>query len=518
LFDDGMPPPNGPGSGGDSTYRVFGAFTETDGHAVMDSANAPALLESAGPGGTFAIHAAELASDVDPALALESGNDFVVEAIFDLNALPDEPREAFGIRLSDRTDVLAGDDVVELVVARGSDGKLRVQVREHDFVNGEVNPVVSKGLNPGPAIDQIVLRLEHDADNPGVLTAEYDLLIGGVLFKTVQLLDEGHKPGAAELLTDAVLFGNETPGDLSDDESWTNAQFVAYAPDDAAALSFIEGNEKHNVLTGSDAIDVISGFGGGDKLFALAEADTLFGGEGNDFLDGGAGADSMMGGPGDDTYIADDIGDQVSESKAGADQGGFDKVESSVDFSLPDFVEKLVLTGTALTGVGSELDNVIAGNGEANTLVGLGGNDEILGRLGDDAIFGGSGADTLDGGGGHDLIFGDEDNDMLVGLGGRDSLDGGLGADTLEGGAGHDEFNFIVGQADGDVVVDFAGNGPLGGDLLLFFGYGPGATFLQVGATNQWEIKSADGLITETITVANGAAFDPSDFVFFDLL
>ena len=69
---------------------------------------------------------------------------------------------------------------------------------------------------------------------------------------------------------------------------------------------------------------------------------------------------------------------------------------------------------------------------------------------------------------------------------------------------------FRRGQAAGDTVIDFAGNGAAAGDTLQFIGYGPGASFTQIDATH-WQINSGDGLTHETITFQNGAAVHASD-------
>src|SRR5262245_56997499 len=85
------------------------------------------------------------------------------------------------------------------------------------------------------------------------------------------------------------------------------------------------------------------------------------------------------------------------------------------------------------------------------------------------------------------------------------------------GGTGNDIFAVNSGQADGDTLADFTGNGSGAGDSLLFVGYGTaaqGATFTQIGATNQWQIHSSLGGPDEIITFLNGASVDPSDFSF----
>jgi hypothetical protein len=51
----------------------------------------------------------------------------------------------------------------------------------------------------------------------------------------------------------------------------------------------------------------------------------------------------------------------------------------------------------------------------------------------------------------------------LFGNAGNNTLDGGGGANQLTGNAGNDFFVFRAGQANGDTVIDFAGNGAGGG-------------------------------------------------------
>jgi hypothetical protein len=72
---------------------------------------------------------------------------------------------------------------------------------------------------------------------------------------------------------------------------------------------------------------------------------------------------------------------------------------------------------------------------------------------------------------------------------------------------------FHAGQANGDIVVDFIGNGAATGDSLQFVGYGPGATFTQNDPTH-WQINYNGGTQHDVITIMNGAAIDANDFLF----
>ena len=101
----------------------------------------------------------------------------------------------------------------------------------------------------------------------------------------------------------------------------------------------------------------------------------------------------------------------------------------------------------------------------------------------------------------------------IYGNSGVNLLDGGAGADMLMGGAGDDVFIFNVGQANGDTVTDFAGNGAATGDSLSFVGYGSGASFTDIDATH-WQVNYNGGASHDIITFSNGASIEASDVLF----
>ncbi|CAO4194781.1 hypothetical protein LFADAHJC_LOCUS3144 [Methylorubrum extorquens] len=127
-------------------------------------------------------------------------------------------------------------------------------------------------------------------------------------------------------------------------------------------------------------------------------------GTGNDsgnVLIGNAGQNVLIGGGGDDVYGVDGNGDTVIEQPG----GGYDEVYSSGNFVLPDNIETLFLTGSAIYGagnssnnalIGNNLDNVLdAGQGTFESLVGGAGNDTLIGGAGHDQLLGGTGADIF---------------------------------------------------------------------------------------------------------------------------
>ncbi|RRJ84508.1 hypothetical protein [Aestuariirhabdus litorea] len=251
-----------------------------------------------------------------------------------------------------------------------------------------------------------------------------------------------------------------------------------------------QGSDANDSLWGTNAFDRLMGYGGDDSLYGLA---------GDDILDGGSGADRMLGMEGDDQYQVDNPLDRVEE-RAGE---GVDRVDSLIDYQLPEHVEHLSLQGEARTGVGNAQDNLLQGNELDNHLIGGAGNDSLVGGQGNDHLDGGDGADTLAGGLGDDLyrvddpgdqihelpesgddhvlattdhrmslhverltmlgesnltawgsntdnliegngadnqLFGEGGNDSLYGGAGSDLIDGGTGSDLLVGGEGNDRF------------------------------------------------------------------------------
>ncbi len=233
--------------------------------------------------------------------------------------------------------------------------------------------------------------------------------------------------------------------------------------------------------TGNAGDNLLMAAAGGDSLAGAAGADTLLGNTGADNLDGGSGADSMAGGAGNDTYVVDNIGDVVSEA-AGA---GADTVIASVDITLADNVEALVMTAAGHIGTGNALDNSILGSSGADTLLGGGGNDSLDGNGGGDSLVGGDGNDTYTirnpgdvvveaAGGGFDTVIvttdwtladnieavqllggahaltGNAGNNELSGSSSDDTLDGGGGDDTLLGGDGDD----VLAASSGAATMD----------------------------------------------------------------
>jgi Ca2+-binding RTX toxin-like protein len=222
------------------------------------------------------------------------------------------------------------------------------------------------------------------------------------------------------------------------------------------------GDAGDDTLEGGTGIDKLYGGQGNDKLYGNEGVDTLRGDDGDDLLDGGSGDDAMIGGLGNDRYYVDAAGDVVTEA---AGQGNDVVFSSALGHTLSANVETLSLdtaTDTGVYGTGNAQANVIYGNANHNV------------------------------------------------------LEGGGGADFLNGLGGNDNFVFRPGQANGDTVYEFQGNGTGVGDFMYFIGYGTaaqGANFVQLSA-NTWQINSANGLTHDVVTFSGTTSIDASDFVF----
>ncbi|MDB5550422.1 MAG: hemolysin-type calcium-binding repeat family protein [Rhizobium sp.] len=111
----------------------------------------------------------------------------------------------------------------------------------------------------------------------------------------------------------------------------------------------------------------------------------------------------VNGGDGNDTYIIGDTFTDIVEQPG----FGYDKVKSTVSFTLGENLEDLILQGKKnASATGNEGNNTITGNKGDNVLTGMDGDDYLKGGKGDDRLFGGADQDMFDfrKGGGDDVV------------------------------------------------------------------------------------------------------------------
>ncbi|HEY9023833.1 MAG TPA: calcium-binding protein, partial [Burkholderiaceae bacterium] len=373
-------------------------------------------------------------------------------------------------------------------------------------------------------------RLVGDAGN-NVLSGGRgnDVLIGGAGADT---LNGGDGSDTADYSTSTVAVqinlttGVVTGGDATGDSFQSIENLAGGSADDQ-----LTGDSSANTLTGNAGNDSLVGLAGNDKLDGGDGDDLLDGGTGADQLTGGAGTDTatyaasgqgvrvnlttgiglggdaegdrltgienltgsdkddqltgtagvnkLLGGGGDDVLDGGDAGD-VLDGGDGSDTASYASATAGVTASLlaPN-TNTGAAAGDSYTSIenlaGSNYNDTLVGDANANVISGGDGDDFIEGRGGADVIHGGAGNDTLSyassaaavqvdlvagtGNGGDaqgnlldgiENLIGSNFNDTLKGDAGDNRLDGGAGDDVLDGGAGADQ---LIGGAGNDTAT-----------------------------------------------------------------
>ena len=274
------------------------------------------------------------------------------------------------------------------------------------------------------------------------------------------------------------------------------------------------GTSSDDILNGLTSDDVIDALGGNDTVNGNEGADTLNGGEGNDILNGGDGDDTLEGGPGAD----------MLDGGPGSDTASYQHSAAAVLVRLHDAraVRFGDAQGDTLTNiehlVGSDYNDILAGDGEDNVLRGggghddlyggpAGGDDEMYGDDGDDRIFGGRGNDTLTGGEGNDLLKGGPGDDVLI-VDGDDM-------DVVNGGPGSDTFRFFPSDLGGGSIQDFT-DGEDKIDLTAFTNINSmdDLDIEDYGDNVRIEVEGTDYLTTIILSDFDVNNLDSADFMF----
>jgi Ca2+-binding RTX toxin-like protein len=353
--------------------------------------------------------------------------------------------------------------------------------------------------------------------------------------------------------TDTLIGGAGGDTYVVDDEGDTIDETSAITTEIDTVQSSVDwtlgSNLEKLTLTGTADLD-----GTGNGL-----NNTLTGTSGANRLDGGLGADTLLGGAGDDTYVVDHTGDKVYETTTATsttNAGGTDTVESSVTWTLGNYVENLILTGSAaINGTGNSLANRLTGNEGNNVLSGGTGLDSFIGGEGNDTYvvdqegelaqiteaeeegtdtvqvgyanastttaktisltgalaeienvtISGTGRFDVIGNDVANILTGNASSNILTGNAGNDTLDGKGGSDTLVGGLGDDTY---VVDATGDVITEAADQGTDTVNVALATAgatYTLGANVENATVTGTVAIKLT-GNDDDNILTGNGAA------------
>jgi Ca2+-binding RTX toxin-like protein len=438
---------------------------------------------------------------------------------------------------------LAGDRLVTTWTTLGYQGpeEVRAQFLQIDIVppappvittaTVDVNRVVVAGTAEAGSLVRIrdghqVVVAMATADATGAFQATTSILENGEHQLTAVAVDVAQNTGAPSAAVTAVV----QTFFYADVTTTLGPQYLYLVLSGAGDIDGT-GNAHDNSLVGNAGSNVLAGLAG-DDIYVVQDAmdrvvenageglDTIYtsvsmvlpdsvenliltgavdlGATGNaahNVVIGNAGANALAGGAGDDIYGVQGGEDLVIE-RAGE---GFDTVYAAGSYALPDFVEALILQGSAFFGVGNAADNVLIGTDEANVFFGGGGTDLFAGGAGNDIYavdsaqdaivetwgggtdvvvasvdcylpdavevldlvgaarngFGNAWNNALNGNEYENLLFGSWGEDYLSGSGGDDTLNGGHGSDQLWGGSGRDTFIFANTGEGPDFIGDF---------------------------------------------------------------
>jgi Ca2+-binding RTX toxin-like protein len=512
---------NGTGNSLDNTITGNAGDNELDGGAGADTLN--------GGGGNDTAVYANSANGVTVNLAtnVNTGGDAQGDT---LNAIANLVGSALADSLTGdgNPNRLDGGDGGDTLDGGGGADVMTGGLGDDHYVVDNAGDQVIESANAG--IDEVHSSIDHVlAPNVEDLT-----LTGGAIHGTGNVLSNTITGTAGDNFIDGALGADTMIGQAGGDTYFVDGpsdQIIELAGEGTDAVeaswSYVLPSEVENLyLTGS----ALNGVGNASPNFMVGNA-------GDNGLDGGGGADLMLGGVGNDNYLVDQIGDRVVENLG----EGNDTITTTVSYVLSANVENLTQAGGAsINAIGNGLDNIMTGNGGNNGLDGGGGADTMAGGAGNDYYFVDDAADRVieNSGEGTDAVIASVNHTLeanveilaltgsgnlhgvgnglandITGNDGANLLDGGGAADMLTGGAGNDVFVFAPGEADGDTVTDFAGNGAAAGDALVFSGYGAGATFTNIDATH-WQVNYNAGANHDVITFSNAAAIDPTDFLF----
>lgn len=246
-----------------------------------------------------------------------------------------------------------------------------------------------------------------------------------------QLIDNNGSFTASEDGVYRILLVNQP----DDGEAHTSADYSLSLSIDYSAVD--------NTPTYESVYTVSDNQGGSDSAaltISYQEGCTLLGTTGNDVLLGGSGDDSLHGGDGNDVLSAGD-GDNILYGDNGNDLLFSGSGNEVLDGGAGNNTVSYELASSGVTVSTLQTDPQDTGGAGVDTLIDI---QNLIGSNFDDHLTGDYEANVINGGLGTDLLI------------------GGLGNDTLTGGGGSDTFTWVAGDVGRDLVTDFS----LGADTL----------------------------------------------------
>ena len=287
------------------------------------------------------------------------------------------------------------------------------------------------------------------------ITPTTDMLVNGADIQIVYDINDSHAP--IDFGADLVVNGHAglvlVPTDyINLAFTWRDALTAAdfNVPDDNNNPRLVLPRSGVGVeVFAGNGDDVIHVGAGADLIHGEDGNDTIYAGTGNDILDGGIGNDTLYGEAGNDTFIGG-AGVDAMDGGVGVDVVTYEAstlgVVASLDLALGvsttnDAAGDTFVKIENLTG--SQWDDTLIGDGQANVLTGGAGDDKLIGGLNADTLNGGLGNDTASYAFATSAVTvslasntgtqGEADGDTLISI---ENLIGGSGNDTFISGLG----------------------------------------------------------------------------------
>ena len=443
-------------------------------------------------------------------------------------------------------DVLTGDAGANILNGGKGDDTLVGGAGADTLIGGDGNDTADYATSAAGVQVNLATGLGHGGDAEGDKLSGIENITGSA-FNDTLIGDAGANILHAGAGDDVLVgsgggdtmdggTGNDT-ADYSNSDTSVSVNLATgmgsggYAQGDTLiSIENVMGSAFNDMLTGDAGANILNGGKGDDTLIGGAGADTLIGGDGNDTADysssaasivvnlalgsgqggdaqgdtlisienvvgtafddtltGNAGSNNLYGGAGNDHFVASGGGDHY-DGGAGSDWVDYRPSGVGVYVNLATGVGHFGFaegdTYTSIENIhGSNFDDTLIGDDNANVIYGGGGSDHIYGGGGNDMIYSGGGYDSIDGGAGIDTVsysdswsyvvvnletgvgqygaasrdtivnvenvVGSNYNDTLTGDAGANKLDGGAGNDVLHGGAGND---ILIGGSGADVL------------------------------------------------------------------
>lgn len=400
-----------------------------------------------------------------------------------------------------------GDELIEIESVQGSS--------HQDVLMGDDN---ANTLFGGAGDDFIFGGNSDDYINGG---AGGDTIDGGVGLDTLTYID-------SSVAVTVDLLG----GQLDADGYRVNASTGGSAVGDIFRnISNLEGSAYADILVGNSVQNTLQGSGDSDLLLGQQGNDVLIGGAADDTLIGGNGADTLIGGSGRDLASYSDSLSAVVVNLSGsiatvrfltgggnADGDKLSSIEIIQGSAFSDVLIGVVSENTGVSysdsdsgvtvelGATKNIDGFIVakgGHAEGDRILNI---DSVIGSEYDDFIGGNEQANTIDGGAGTDVVSYVLSNegiiiDLALGImsGGHASgdslnnIEGLLGSVFADSLTGDDEGNFFSGGAGADVI-----DGGGGFDTVSYAGS-------ELSVTINLGITDSDGFVIASSDV-NGEA------------